>query len=202
LFHRWAANVPDALKVLTEFRDDMCRRQAALKAQGDRKAPGICREMPLELLMIDELAMLSAYADRAEIREAMALLGEIQTQGRAAQFNVAAFVQEPTKDIVDTRDLFTVRVCLAVTSERHVDMVLGDGARDRGALADHIPLDEDHAGCGYVIEARSRRPRRFRLGYVTDAEIDELVTACAPRPGLASVHTLSAPHGVTGEGVA
>lgn len=186
LFHRWAANVPDALRVLAEFRDDMRTRQATLAAAGLRKAT-ISREMPLELLMIDELAMLSAYADRCDVREAMALLGEIQTQGRATEFNLAAYVQEPTKDIVDTRDLFTVRVCLAVTSDRHVDMVLGDGARDRGALADHIPLDAAHAGNGYVIDARSRRPRRFRAAYVSDAEIAELVDTCAPRPTLTAV---------------
>src|SRR4051794_41704124 len=32
------------------------------------------------------------------------------------------------------------------------DMVLGDGARDRGALADHIPLGEEHAGIGFRSE--------------------------------------------------
>ena len=188
LFHRWAANVPDALRVLAEFRDDMRTRQATLAAAGRRKAT-ISRGMPLELLIIDELAMLSAYADRSDVREAMALLGEIQTQGRATEFNIAAYVQEPTKDVVDTRDLFTVRVCLAVTSDRHVDMVLGEGARDRGALADHIPLDAGHAGNGYVIHTHSRRPRRFRAAHVTDADIAELVATCAPRPTLTAVPT-------------
>jgi S-DNA-T family DNA segregation ATPase FtsK/SpoIIIE len=178
LFHRWAANVADALEVLTEFRDDMRTRQATLKEAGLRKAT-VTVETPLELLLIDELAMLSAYADRTVVREAMALLGEIQTQGRAPLFSVAAYVQEPSKDIVDTRDLFTDRVCLAVTSDRHVDMVLGDGARDRGALADHIPLGPDYAGIGFVVDQHSRRPRRIRVGYVTDTDIDELVRTCS-----------------------
>lgn len=184
LFHRWAATVTDAVAVLEEFRDDMRARQARLKTAGLRKAT-ISRDTPLELLQIDELAMLSAYADRGTVRDAMALLGEVQTQGRAALFPVMAYVQEPSKDIVDTRDLFTDRICLAVTSDRHVDMVLGDGARDRGALADHIPLGEDHAGIGFVVDQHSRRPRRIRAGYVTDPEIDELVRTCAPRPGSA-----------------
>jgi hypothetical protein len=56
---------------------------------------------------------------------------------------VAGFVQEPSKDIVEVRELFTTRVCLGVTAASHVDMVLGEGARDRGALADEIPLDEE-----------------------------------------------------------
>lgn len=181
LFHRWATTPADALEVLEEFRDDMRTRQAALKTASKRKAV-VSRETPLELLQIDELAMLSAYADRSTVRDAMALLGEIQTQGRASLFSVAAYVQEPSKDIVDTRDLFTDRVCLAVTSDRHVDMVLGDGARDRGALADHIPLGEEHAGIGFVVDQHSRQPRRVRAGHVTDIDIDDLVRTCTPNP--------------------
>jgi S-DNA-T family DNA segregation ATPase FtsK/SpoIIIE len=179
LFYRWAADVDTALRVLEEFRDDMRTRQAELKSAGLRKAT-VSRETPLELLMIDELAMLSAYADRSIVREAMALLGEIQTQGRATLFPVAAYVQEPSKDIVDTRDLFTDRICLAVTTDRHVDMALGDGARDRGALADHIPLGDEFAGIGFAVDPTTRRPRRIRAGYDTDADIDELVRTCTP----------------------
>jgi DNA segregation ATPase FtsK/SpoIIIE, S-DNA-T family len=64
-------------------------------------------------------------------------------------------------------------------------MVLGDGARERGALADEIPGDEAHAGIGFVIDQGSRLPVRFRAAYVADDEIDELVTRCATwaRPG-------------------
>ena len=61
-------------------------------------------------------------------------------------------------------------------------MALGDGARDRGALADEIPGDPDHAGIGFVIDTGSRLPVRFRAGWVTDADIDDLATRCAPRP--------------------
>ncbi len=72
------------------------------------------------------------------------------------------YVQEPSKDVVDVRELFTTRVCLGVTAASHVDMVLGDGARDRGALADEIPGDPRHAGIGFVIDPSSRLPVRFR----------------------------------------
>ncbi|MGH3773706.1 MAG: FtsK/SpoIIIE domain-containing protein [Pseudonocardiaceae bacterium] len=186
LFADWATDVPGALRILERFRDDMKARQAQLRAAGLRKF-SVSVETPFEWLVIDELAMLSAYAERSEVRDAMRLLGEIQTQGRAIGYGVAAYAQEATKDVVDTRDLFTDRICLAVTSASHVDMVLGDGARDRGALADQIPLDDDHAGIGFVVQHRSRRLTRVRAGYVTDAEIDELVSTCAPRARLASV---------------
>ena len=59
----------------------------------------------------------------------------------------------------------------------------GLGARERGALADEIPGDPDHAGIGFVIDTGSRLPVRFRAGLVTDAEIDELATRCAPAGG-------------------
>ena len=155
-----------------------------MRATRTRKL-AVSTDWPLELVMIDEMAMLTAYGDRADVREAIRLLAEILTQGRACLVAVMGFVQEPTKDIVDVRELFTTRICLGVTAASHVDMVLGDGARERGALADEIPGDEAHAGIGFVIDAGSRLPVRFRAAYVSDDEIDELVQRCAAwaRPG-------------------
>ncbi len=75
-----------------------------------------------------------------------------------------AFVQEPSKDVVDVRDLFTTSICLGVTAavpRRH-------GPRRRrprqGRLADEIPGDEAHAGIGFAIAPGSRLPVRFRAG--------------------------------------
>ncbi len=51
-------------------------------------------------------------------------------------------------------------------------MVLGDGARDRGALADQIsPLPYIGAGVGYVRLEASPDPVRVRAAYVTDDDI-------------------------------
>jgi S-DNA-T family DNA segregation ATPase FtsK/SpoIIIE len=137
-------------------------------------------DTPVELLVIDEMAMLTAYGDRSDVRESLRLLAEILTQGRAADHTVLGYVQEPTKDVVDVRDLFTVRLCLAVTAASHVDMALGDGARDRGALADQIPGDDAHAGIGFVLDDVTRAPVRFRAGWVSDRDIDELVARATP----------------------
>jgi S-DNA-T family DNA segregation ATPase FtsK/SpoIIIE len=124
--------------------------------------------------------MATAYGDRSLVREALRLLAEILTQGRAADCSVMAFVQEPSKDVVEVRDLFTTKICLGVTTAVHVDMALGDGARDKGALADEIPGDEAHAGIGFAIAPGSRLPVRLRAGLVTDRDIAELVSTCAP----------------------
>ncbi len=179
LFHRWATTMDDAVALLTGFRDSMVDRQAWMREHGVRSCE-LTLETPLELLVIDEMAMLTAYGDRSAVREALRLLAEVLTQGRAADHSVAGYVQEPTKDVVDVRDLFTTRICLGVTAASHVDMALGDGARDRGALADQIPGDETHAGIGFVIDPITRLPIRFRAGFVTDLDIDELAARCAP----------------------
>lgn len=184
LFHRHATTMAEALRLLVEVRDEMRHRQQLMREHGRRRCE-ITPDVPLHLLMIDEMAMLTAYGERAEVREALRLLAEILTQGRACLISVVGYVQEPSKDVIDVRDLFTTRVCLGVTAAAHVDMVLGDGARERGALADEIPGDEAHAGIGYVIDTGSRLPVRFRAAYVTDDEIDELVARCSPwaQPG-------------------
>jgi S-DNA-T family DNA segregation ATPase FtsK/SpoIIIE len=188
LFHRHATTPAEAIAVLTAVRDEMKTRQAHMAADGLRRLD-VSPATPLDLVVIDEMAMLTAYGERGDVREALRLLAEILTQGRACLASVMGYVQEPSKDVVDVRELFPTRICLGVTASSHVDMVLGDGARERGALADEIPGDQAHAGIGYVIDQRSRLPIRFRAALVTDEEIDELVARCAPPavPGLRAV---------------
>jgi DNA segregation ATPase FtsK/SpoIIIE, S-DNA-T family len=184
LFHRRAVTVAEAIELLELARDEMKATQQRLRGHKLRRAV-LGPDWPLDLIMIDEMAMLTAYADRAALRDALRLLAELMTQGRNTLFTVAGFIQEPSKDILEIRELFTTRICLAVTSASHVDMVLGDRARERGALADEIPLDEDHAGIGFRMDKGSRLPRRLRLGFTSDEEITELNRLYAPaRPTL------------------
>ena len=173
LFSRYAITAADALDLVADFRDRMRARLEWMRTHGGQRACPITAETPFELLVIDELAMLTAYGDRSDVREALRLLAEIMTQGRAPRFSVAGYIQEPSKDILDVRDLFTTRVCLGVTTASHVDMVLGDGARDRGALADEIPGDAaarrdrvhhrpDHPAPGPVPRRLQHRRRHRR----------------------------------------
>ncbi|AGM09554.1 type IV secretory system conjugative DNA transfer family protein [Amycolatopsis keratiniphila] len=172
-------DVDPMLAVLLEFRDRMRERQAFLREHKLRKfTPSV--ETPFEVLMIDELAMLTALGgSRSTISQVNRILAEILTQGRAAGFAVVAYVQEPTKDIVPVRDLFTRRISLRTGSASYVDMVLGEDARLRGALADEIP-EEGCEGIGYRTSEKSRTPIRVRAGYSTDDDIDELVRLCTP----------------------
>ena len=63
-------------------------------------------------------------------------------------------------------------------------MVLGDGGRDRGALADQIsPLPYVGAGVGYVRLEASPDPVRVRAAYVSDADICAMADAVGYLPG-------------------
>ncbi len=95
--------------------------------------------------------------------------------GRATLHVADAYIQEPDKDTLSIRDLFPNRVCLRTTSPTHPDMVLGDGARERGAIAYQIPAIPETAGIGYRTDERTRVPRRVRAAYTTDYNIRELV---------------------------
>ncbi|MDQ2709321.1 MAG: cell division protein FtsK [Actinomycetota bacterium] len=195
LFYRYATTVEEAIRLLTEVHDDMKAAQEQQRLAGRRKdTPSV--DTPQDLVYIDELAMLTAYGKREHVREALRLLAVIMTQGRSTLFTVLGFLQEPSKDILEVRELFTSRICLGVTAASHVDMTLGEGARDRGALADEIPLDEEHAGIGFRIDKGSRLPTRLRLGYSQDVDIAELARLCAPTRRLTSVKTNGADEAV------
>jgi S-DNA-T family DNA segregation ATPase FtsK/SpoIIIE len=171
--HRYAATDEECADLITDYVEDMNATQARLGEKGKRKTASSV-EHPLNVLILDELGALLAYGDYArDNRRALALAG---SQGRATGHHMVGFVQEPTKDTVPIRDLFTVRVCLRITSAGQVDGVLGEDARLRGALADEIPNIPETAGIGYVVRPRTRTPVRVRAAYVDDREITELIT--------------------------
>lgn len=170
---RYADNPEDCAELVAEFVANMERKQKRLQRKGKRSAP-VSPDHPVDWLILDEVGFLMAYHSEYahEITNACAV---ISSMGRATNDVVDVYVQEPSKDVVPIRDLIPHRVCLRVTSERHPDMVLGDGARERGAIADEIAADESTAGVGFRVDPRSRVPRRVRAAYTGDADVAELV---------------------------
>jgi S-DNA-T family DNA segregation ATPase FtsK/SpoIIIE len=132
----------------------------------------ISTQYPLELLEFDEIGALTKYTDRKTRDAIVERVALLTTQGRALGMSVRGYVQEPTKDTVPVRELFTRRVCLRVTSKTHVGMVLGDGAYERGAWANRI--GESEAGVGYVWGEGLREPLRIRAGWVSDDDVKAL----------------------------
>ena len=65
-----------------------------------------------------------------------------------------------------------------------VDMVLGDGARDRGATCELISSDPaTGAGVAFVRLEADPDPVRVRAGWVTDADIRAMADQCLPELG-------------------
>lgn len=126
LFAARAYDTDSALRVmraLLRVIDERGRRMAGQTRLHD-PVPGD----PLHVLVIDELAALTAYSDVMVRREAERLLSEILTQGRALGVVVVACVQDPRKDVVPVRGLFTQTVALRLRSVEETVMVLGEGA--------------------------------------------------------------------------
>ncbi|MGS2644358.1 FtsK/SpoIIIE domain-containing protein [Streptosporangium sp. LJ11] len=131
---------------------------------------------PFVLVLVDEVAFLTAYqSDKGLKLRISAALATLTTQGRAVGFGVMAALQDPRKEVVNIRNLFPDKIALRLDESEQVDMVLGDGARDRGALADHIsPIPEQGAGVAYVRLETSPDPIRIRAAYVSDADIRDM----------------------------
>ena len=155
---------------------------------------------PLILVVIDEIANLTAYLTDRKVKERInQALGLLLTQGRANAVCVVGALQDPRREVMTLRSLFPTKVALRLDSPTEVDMVLGDGARDQGAYCDRIPASLP--GVGYVRVDGVREPRRVRAGYVSDEDIAAMVVDyAAPRPGLNGEQLFHAAEGdVAGE---
>lgn len=130
---------------------------------------------PLFVVVIDEIAALTSYVtDRKSRTEIEQLLGLLLSQGRAVGISVVAAVQDPAKDTLPVRQLFTVRIGLRLTEASQTTMVLGQGARDAGAECDRIA--DATPGVGYMLIDGSSQPIRARAFHVTDHDITTLAT--------------------------
>jgi len=168
--HEFAAVLEDAVTV-------MRRRQSALRGVTRLHTPTVAE--PLVVVVIDELASLTAYVtDREAKKRIHAALSLLLSQGRAVGVTVVGAVQDPRKEILGVRDLFPTRVALRLSEAEQVGLVLGQGARDRGALCDRIP--ESLPGVGYVGIDGVAEPVRVRFSHVTDPDIDRLARDYAP----------------------
>ena len=93
-------------------------------------------------------------------------MGLLLSQGRAVGVSVIAAVQDPSKDVLPIRQLFSIRVGLRMTESTQTTMVLGAAAREAGAVCDHIPTSTP--GVAYVCEDGDAEPVRVRAFHVTD----------------------------------
>jgi S-DNA-T family DNA segregation ATPase FtsK/SpoIIIE len=139
------------------------------------------RDEPLIIIVIDELAALTAYVTDRKIKDRIkAALGMLLTQGRAVGVHVVAALQDPRKEVLPFRNLFPTRIGLRLSEASEVDLALDEGARDRGALCDRIPKGPQYAGTAYVHIDGDPAPVRVRFSYNTDDDIAELAQEYSP----------------------
>ena len=166
LFTTIATNEHDAVKTLAALEVLMDKRGSEMAGIAREHTP--TTSAPLIVLLIDELAGVTAYMSDPVLRkEAAASLSRILTKGRALGIVVAAFLQDPRKEVLPMRGLFTQTIALRLRSRDEVAMVLGDG------MADTAPahrINPDTPGTGYVV-AEDGQVTRVRSDFWTDDQI-------------------------------
>jgi S-DNA-T family DNA segregation ATPase FtsK/SpoIIIE len=157
---------------------DMQARAAAFAGYQRDHTP--TAEDPFTVVLVDEVAFLTAYQPDRKLRErVMNALATLTTQGRAVGYCVVAALQDPRKDVLAIRNLFPDRIAMRLDEPEQADMVLGDGARDRGAACELISTDPaTGAGVAFVRLESDPDPVRVRAGWVSDADILGLAAQC------------------------
>ena len=183
IFDRHGAYASDPLAIVVMLEDavrDMQARAGVLAGKQRDHAPTI--EHPFVVVLLDEVAFLTAYLPDKGIRERVkAALATLTTQGRAVGYCVVAALQDPRKEVMSIRNLFPDRIAMRLDEPEQVDMVLGDGARDRGGTADLISSDPAiGAGVAFVRIESDPDPVRVRAAWVADDDIRAMCADCAP----------------------
>ena len=174
IFDTYGAHAADPVSVadlLDRAVADMQARAAGFAGHQREHTP--TREHPFTVVLVDEVAFLTAYQPDRKLREKiMNALATLTTQGRAVGYSVVAALQDPRKDVLAIRNLFPDRIAMRLDEPEQVDMVLGDGARDRGAACELISPDPAvGAGVAFIRLEADPDPVRVRAGWVTDPDI-------------------------------
>jgi S-DNA-T family DNA segregation ATPase FtsK/SpoIIIE len=173
------AATPEAIVLMLEAAvQNMQARAAQLAGKQRDHTPTV--EFPFVMVLVDEVAFLTAYQPDRQMRERVkAALATLTTQGRAVGYCVVAALQDPRKEVMSIRNLFPDRIAMRLDEPEQVDMVLGDGARDRGATSDLISSDPTTgAGVAFVRLEADPDPVRVRAAWVSDEDIRAMAAQC------------------------
>src|SRR3954467_8482605 len=165
--------------LLEDAADAMDERTNRLAGKVRAHTPTV--EDPFVVVLVDEVADLTAHApDTATKKRAASALSRLLAKGRAPGFAVVAAVIDPRKDVIPFRDLFPTRIAMRLAEPEQTDLVLGDGARDRGA--DCSTISRALPGVAYVHNDTSPDPApvRVRFSHITNDHIAELVAGHLP----------------------
>ena len=180
-YGQYAAD-PEAIAVMLEAAVAGMQERAARFA-GNRRDHTPTRADPFVVVLVDEVAFLTAYQPDRKLKDRiMAALATLTTQGRAVGYCVVAALQDPRKEVLAIRNLFPDRIAGRLDEPGQTDMLLGDGAHDRGAACELISADPaTGAGVAFVRLEADPDPVRVRAGWVTDADIWDMVAQVETR---------------------
>jgi DNA segregation ATPase FtsK/SpoIIIE, S-DNA-T family len=161
---------------IADLVDDAAALMAARARRHSGKArvhkPG--RWSPAVVIVLDELAALTAYASPADRERIGRSLKLLLSQGRAVGIHVIAAVQDPRKTTVPVRDLIPYRIGLRMVDADQVDAALGQTAWNRGAHCEEIPVSAP--GCAWEFDDGHPEPNWVRAGWVSDDDIAQMAT--------------------------
>jgi S-DNA-T family DNA segregation ATPase FtsK/SpoIIIE len=187
--------VLDMADTLDHLVAELDARAARLAREGARgHVPSVAS--PHRVVVVDELATLTALADPKTARRVEAALGALTSRGRGPGYTVVLTTVEPTKEVVRWRGLCAERVAFRLDEASQVDMVLGDGALHRGAVCPTIPTDTP--GVCYVRPDGTPDPIRARVTWLSDADITAL-TRSYPAPAARMAEADEATDSANGE---
>jgi len=177
-YGRYAADPADIAGLLEAAVGEMQAR--ARRFAGKQRDHTPSPEFPFVAVLVDEIAFLTAcQADRKLKDRILAALATLTTQGRAVGYCVIAALQDPRKEVLSIRNLFPDKIALRLDEPAQVDMVVGDGARDRGAFCDEISADpRTGAGVAYMRVEAAPDPVRVRAAFVCDDDIRDMAAPC------------------------
>jgi S-DNA-T family DNA segregation ATPase FtsK/SpoIIIE len=165
----YADTVEDMLTLLEKAENDMHERNMQLK--GNARKVTISKETPLNVIVIDEYAYLSAAVDEKTRKRAQRVIRSVAWLGRSAGYSLVACSQDPRKEVLTERDYFPTKVALGMEAPM-VDLVLGNGAHDTyGAHCEQIPLREAGAGSAYVKDELTNEMVLVRAAWCSDQAI-------------------------------
>jgi S-DNA-T family DNA segregation ATPase FtsK/SpoIIIE len=173
LFHAYAdASPEDMVKLLQDAVEVMEARSK--RYRGVLRRHHTTAAEPFILIVVDELADLTTIPNKQVRDKGIAALSTLLRKGRAVGVCVVCALQDPAKDVIPFRQLIPTRIGLRLAEKAQIPMVLGEGAREAGAYCDRIP-HPGAEGIGYLVVPDRGEPARARFGYVTDADIAEMV---------------------------
>ncbi|HZM76713.1 MAG TPA: FtsK/SpoIIIE domain-containing protein [Candidatus Limnocylindrales bacterium] len=178
LFHRFYFGEPEEMAgALEELVKVMKQRQATLRGHGRTHMATV--NDPTIVILIDEFGALTSYLTDKRLKERInSTMSLILSQGRAVGVHVVAALQDPRKEILPFRNLFSTRIALRLTEKTEIALILDDDALDRGAACHLIP--KSLPGKGYMVVEEDPSPVEVRFPYHTDTDITDLASAYTP----------------------